>query len=142
LGIVLPPVPLPVAAYVPAKRVGSILYSSGQTAWDNGLLRYPGRVGESVTLDEAVLSARICAINCISALRSIANLDQIEILKVTGFVNAAADFGDHPAVVNGASELIIEAFGERGRHARCAVGVGSLPSCASVEIEILAAIAD
>ena len=138
LGVVLPQVPAPVAAYVPAKRVGDIIYSSGQTAWENGILRYPGRVGGTVTLNEAVQSARICAINCISALRSVADLDRIDILKVTGFVNADADFGDHPAVINGASELIIAAFGERGRHARCAVGTASLPSSASVELEILA----
>ena len=142
LGVVLPEVPVPVAAYVPAKRVEDIVYSSGQTAWEGGILRYPGRVGGTVTLDEAVQSARISAINCISALRAVVDLDRIKILKVTGFVNAEPDFGDHPAMINGASELIIAAFGERGRHARCAIGAGSLPSCASVEIEILAAVAD
>lgn len=137
-GISLPSPPVPVASYTSAKKIGSIVYSSGQTATVDGVLLYSGKVGEDVSLEDAYQSARISALNCISALRMAVDLDRLTILKVTGFVNGAPGFQEQPIVINGASDLILEAFGEKGVHARCAIGAASLPNNASVEIEILA----
>ena len=139
-GIVIPDCPVPVAAYVPAQRAGDMLFASGQCAWVDGELLYRGRVGEAISLEDAYTSARLGALRCISELRSIADLDTLRIVKVTGFVNAVPGYEAQPKVVNGASELFELAFGEKGKHARSAVGVGSLPDNASVEIEVIACI--
>lgn len=138
MGCELPQCPTPVAAYLPAQRVGNLIYASGQTAWVEGVLMYQGQVGTSVSLDKAYESAKISALNCLSAISTIEDLDKIRIIRVTGYVNACSDFGDHPKVINGASELMEALFGENGKHARSAIGVASLPTQASVEIEVIA----
>lgn len=140
--IFLPNCPSPVALYRPAKRIGQFVYSSGQTAWVDKKMLFKGKVGSEVSIEDAQDSARYCALNCISAMREVADLDKIQILKVLGFVNAGPLFEDHPLVVNGASELLITAFGEKGIHSRSAIGVASLPSNASVEIEIMACVCE
>lgn len=140
IGLELPVCPAPVAAYLPALRTGNLIYASGQTAWVAGKLQYAGKVGQTISIEDAYESAKISALNCLSAIRTIADLDTIRIIRVTGFVNATADFGEQPKVINGASNLLEQLFGEKGRHARSAIGVGSLPSNASVEIEIIAEI--
>lgn len=141
-GLTVPSCPVPVAAYVPAQIAGRMIFASGQCAWVDDELLYRGRVGEDVSLEEAYQSAKISALRCISELKSVADLDSLRIVKVTGFVNAVPGYEKQPKVINGASELIELAFGEKGKHARAAVGVGSLPDNASVEIEIIAYIED
>lgn len=138
MGLELPECPAPVAAYLPVQTAGNLIYASGQTAWVKGVLQYPGKVGGDVSIPEAYESAKLSAINCLSAISTIVSLDDIRIVRVTGFVNGVPDFGDQPKVVNGASELLEKLYGENGRHARSAIGVGSLPTNASVEVEIIA----
>ncbi len=138
MGIELPECPKPVAAYLPVQTAGKLIYASGQTAWVKGVLQYPGKVGGDVSIEEAYESAKLSAVNCLSAIATVADLDSIRIVRVTGFVNGVPDFGDQPRVVNGASELLEKLYGENGRHARSAIGVGSLPTNASVEVEIIA----
>ncbi|MCL4441728.1 MAG: RidA family protein [Firmicutes bacterium] len=138
-GIDLPPVARPVAAYVPAVLVDKYVYTSGQIPFVEGELKYKGRVGGDLSDKEGYAAARICALNCLSAVRSVAgSLDNIErIVKVTGFVNSAQGFSGQPGVINGASELLGQVFGEAGRHARSAVGVSELPLNAAVEVEMV-----
>lgn len=138
LGVELPVCPTPVAAYLTAQHTGNLIYASGQTAWVQGELQYAGKVGDTVSIEEAYESAKLSAVNCLSAIKNLADLDHIRIIRVTGYVNAVPEFDSQPQVINGASELLEKAFGERGRHARSAIGVGSLPSNASVEVEIIA----
>ncbi len=140
LGIEIPEVAKPVAAYVPAVLAGKWVYISGQLPFKQGKLERTGKVGREVTLEEAQADAATCAVNCIAALRSVAgDLDNVErIVKVTGFVASAPGFNDQPKVVNGASELLGKAFGEAGLHARAAVGVAELPLNACVEVELIA----
>jgi enamine deaminase RidA (YjgF/YER057c/UK114 family) len=139
LGLTIPAVPAPLAAYVPAVRTGNYVYTSGQLPFVNGELIAIGQVHAEVDLDTAVLCARQCALNALAAVKSvIATLDDIEqIVKVVGFVSAPLDFTHHPRVINGASELLGEIFGEAGKHARSAVGVSSLPMGAPVELEMV-----
>ena len=124
MGLKLPACPAPVAAYLPVQTAGKLLYA--------------GKVGGDVSVADAYESAKLSAVNCLSAIATVADLDQIRIVRVHGWVNGVPDFGDQPAVVNGASELLEALYGEHGRHARSAIGVGSLPTNASVEIEIIA----
>ncbi len=138
LGLELPDCPAPVASYLPVQTAGKLIYASGQTAWVKGKLLYAGKVGDTVSVKEAYESAKLSALNCLSAIAAVADLDSIRIVRVTGYVNAAPEFGEQPMVINGASELLQALYGENGRHARSAIGVGSLPSNASVEIEIIA----
>ena len=138
MGLKLPACPAPVAAYLPVQTAGHLIYASGQTAWVDGKLLYAGKVGGDVSIADAYESAKISAVNCLSAIATVADLDHIRIVRVHGWVNGVPDFGDQPAVVNGASELLEALYGEHGRHARSAIGVGSLPTNASVEIEIIA----
>ena len=126
------------AAYLPVQTAGKLIYASGQTAWVKGDLQYAGKVGGSVSVEEAYESAKLSALNCLSAIATVADLDSIRIVRVTGYVNAVPEFGDQPRVINGASELLQALYGENGRHARSAIGVGSLPTNASVEVEIIA----
>ena len=140
MGLELPVCPAPVAAYLPVQKAGKLVYASGQTAWVNGVLQYAGKVGDTVSIEEAYESAKLSAINCLSAIKTIVDLDKIRIVRVTGFVNAVPEFGDQPKVVNGASELLEKLYGANGKHARSAIGVGSLPTNASVEVEIIAEI--
>jgi len=139
LGIELPPVAKPVASYVPAVQVGQWVYISGQLPFKDGKLAKTGKVGKEVSLDEAYEEAKKCAVNCLSALRSvIGSLEKVErIVKVTGFVASAPGFNDQPKVINGASDLLGQVFGEVGRHARAAVGVSELPLDAPCEVEMV-----
>lgn len=143
LGLTLPEVATPVGTYVPAKRHGDLIYSSGQLPLVDGTLLAHGSVGQreaDVTPERALECARVAALNAVAAVAHAAGgLDAIEgILRVTGYVASAPGFTAQPAVVNGASSLLAEIFGESGRHARSAVGVASLPLGAPVEIEVVA----
>ena len=139
LGLELPPVPVPVAEYVPAKRVGDLVYVSGQGPIRDGKPVYVGRVGAEVSLEEAYKAAQLCALNCLAAVKSVVgSLDVVEeIVQVRGFVNSAPDFYAQPKVVNGASELLVKIFGERGRHVRVAIGTSNLPDNIPIEIEMV-----
>ena len=140
LGLTLPPVAAPGGAYVPAVRSGAFVYTSGQLPTVDGKLPAVGKVGGEVSVSDAAALARTCALNALAAAASQAGgLDGIRrIVKVTGFVASAPGFGGQPQVVNGASELLIEVFGEDGRHARSAVGVAELPLNSPVEVELIA----
>ena len=140
LGYELPAVPEPAGAYVPATRAGTLIFTAGQLPFENGELRKTGKVGDVVSAEEAYAAARLCALNALAAAAAEAGgLDRISrIVKVTGFVASAAGFNAQPQVINGASELIGEVFGEAGLHARSAVGVVELPLDAPVEVELVA----
>jgi len=144
LGLTLPPVVAPVAAYVPALRTGPYVYVSGQLPMVDGKLPATGKVGDDVSAADAAGLARICALNALAAAAAVAGgLDRItRIVKVTGFVASSPGFNGQPQVVNGASELLIEVFGEAGRHARSAVGVAELPLGTPVEVELIAEVRD
>ncbi|MGN6087841.1 MAG: RidA family protein [Actinomycetales bacterium] len=143
LGLELPPVATPVAAYVPAVRQGNLVHTSGQLPMVSGSLAATGKVGAGVSPEEAKGHARTCALNALAAAASVAGgLDAIaRVVKVVGFVASAPDFTGQPQVVNGASELLGEVFGEAGQHARSAVGVAVLPLDAPVEVEIVVEVA-
>ncbi|EOM75094.1 RidA family protein [Rhodococcus rhodnii] len=139
LGITLPPVAKPVAAYVPAVQTGTFVYTSGQLPLLDGELTVAGKVGAEVTEEQAKDAAKACALNALAALDSVAGIDSVvKIVKVVGFVASAPGFTGQPGVVNGASELFGEIFGDAGAHARSAVGVAELPLGAPVEIELVA----
>jgi enamine deaminase RidA (YjgF/YER057c/UK114 family) len=144
LGLVLPQVTPPLAAYVPAVRSGNHVYTAGQLPLVEGKLPATGKVGAQVSAAEASALARTCALNALAAVVSVTgSLSAIRrIVKVTGFVASAPDFTGQPQVVNGASELLLDIFGEAGRHARSAVGMAVLPMDAPVEIELIAEVAD
>lgn len=138
LGLTLPAVPAPVAAYVPAVRTGNLVYTSGQLPFVAGELHRTGLVGATVSTEDAVACARICALNALAAVDSVVGLDAVvRVVKLVGFVASAAGFGGQPTVVNGASELLGDVFGDAGRHARSAVGVAELPLAAPVEVELI-----
>lgn len=139
MGLEIPEAPKPVAAYVPAVQVEKYVYTSGQIPFVNGELKYKGKVGKDVKEDEAYEAAKVCALNCLSVIKGvIGNLDKIEkIVKVNGFVASAPGFDMQPKVINGASELIGQIFGEAGQHARAAVGVNELPLNATCEVEMI-----
>ncbi|MFE4976649.1 RidA family protein [Kitasatospora sp. NPDC056651] len=139
LGLTLPPVAAPVAAYVPALRSGDLVFTSGQLPVVGGKLPTTGKVGAEVSPEEAKELAQICALNALAAVKSVVgDLDLVEqVVKVVGFVAAAPDFIAVPAVVNGASELLGSVLGDAGTHARSAVGVAVLPLDAPVEVEIV-----
>jgi enamine deaminase RidA (YjgF/YER057c/UK114 family) len=138
LGIKLPDVPKPVAAYVPAKQTSNLVFTAGQLPMVNGELISKGLLGQDVEVDEANKAARICTLNALAAIKGvIGDLDRIkQIVRVVGYVASVPTFTQQPAVVNGASELLLEIFGENGKHARSAVGMAVLPLNASVEIEL------
>ncbi|MDH6703390.1 enamine deaminase RidA (YjgF/YER057c/UK114 family) [Kitasatospora sp. MAA19] len=138
LGLTLPPVAAPVAAYVPALRAGEFVFTSGQLPVVGGKLPSTGKVGAEVSPEEAKELAQTCALNALAAIKSvIGDLDQIErVVKVVGFVASAPDFTGQPGVINGASELLGKVLGEAGVHARSAVGVAVLPLDAPVEVEL------
>ena len=142
LGLTLPTPAAPVAAYVPAVKTGNLVFTAGQLPVVDGKLVQEGKVGSDVTPEDAKKMAEICALNALAAISLVADIDQIEkIIRVGGFVNSAPGFVAIPAVINGASELLIKIFGEvNGKHARTAVGVAELPLNAPVEIEIVVAI--
>jgi enamine deaminase RidA (YjgF/YER057c/UK114 family) len=138
LGIPLPEVVKPVAAYVPAVRTGSLVFTAGQIPMVAGSPAGLGKVGAEVSAEEAQQYARICALNALAAVDSLVGLDSIvRVVKVVGFVASAEGFTGQPGVVNGASELLGEVFGEAGQHARSAVGVAELPLGVPVEVELV-----
>ena len=142
LGIVLPSVVPPVAAYVPASRTGNLVFTSGQLPMVQGAMAHTGLVGGPVTAEQAKELARACALNALAAVDALVGLDNVvRVVKVVGFVASAPGFTGQPGVVNGASELLGEIFGEAGQHARSAVGVVALPLDAPVEVEIIVEVA-
>jgi len=142
LGISLPVVATPVAAYVPAVQTGPLVFVSGQLPWVDGALPRTGKVGAEVSADDAATDARQCALNALAALDGLVGLDAVtRIVKVVGFVASAPGFTGQPGVINGASELFGEVFLEAGGHARSAVGVAELPLGTPVEVEIIAEVA-
>jgi enamine deaminase RidA (YjgF/YER057c/UK114 family) len=138
IGFSLPEAPKPVAAYIPAKQTGNLVFTAGQLPMVNGELISKGLLGQDVEIDEANKAARICTLNALAAIKGvIGDLDRIkQIVRVVGYVASVPTFTQQPAVVNGASELLLEIFGENGKHARSAVGMAVLPLNASVEIEL------
>ena len=139
LGLNLPVAALPVAAYVPAVKSGNLVFVAGQLPLVDGKIVKEGKVGKEVTPEEAKDMAQICALNALAAISLVADIDQIEkIVRVGGFVNGAPGFVAIPAVINGASELFINLFGDvNGKHARTAIGVAELPLNAPVEVEVI-----
>ena len=139
LGLELPQVPIPAASYVPAVRTGNLVFTAGQVSFEDGEIRVTGKVGDAVSLEEAQHAARLCALNALAAAASEAGgLDRISrIIKVVGYVASAPGFNGQPQVVNGASDLLGEIFGENGHHARSAVGVVELPLGVPVEVEMI-----
>ena len=143
LGLTLPPVATPMAAYVPAVRTGNYVYTSGQLPLVDGKLQGAGKVGGGVAPDEAAALARVAALNALAAAASVAGgLDAItRIVKVTCFVASDPSFTGQAQVANGASELLLEVLGDAGRHARSAVGMAVLPLDSPVEVELIAEVA-
>lgn len=139
LGIVLPPAPSPMANYVSVQRSGNMLYFSGSGPMEGKNAIYQGRLGENLTVEEGYQAARISGLNLIAQLkRVVGDLDKVkQIVKVLAFVASAPDFYAQPAVMNGASDLFVEVFGEKGKHARSAVGTSVLPFGIPVEIEMI-----
>ncbi len=137
LGLELPEAAAPVANYVPCVQAGNLVFVSGQVPVWNGEFRFKGRVPDQVSVEEAGEAARLCGLNIIAQLRAfLGDLDRVKrIVKLGGFVNAAPDSGDHPKIINACSDLMVEVFGEKGKHARFAVGAGSLPLTLAVEID-------
>ncbi|MFB9775419.1 RidA family protein [Brevibacterium otitidis] len=139
LGVTLPEVAKPAGAYVPAVQSGEYVYTSGQLPFVDGEPQVTGRLGDGMSVEDGYEAAKIAAVNALAAIKSvIGDLDDVEqVVKVVGFVNSAADFTDHPKVINGASEFLGEVFGARGKHARSAVGVAALPMGTPVEVEMI-----
>jgi enamine deaminase RidA (YjgF/YER057c/UK114 family) len=138
LGVALPQVAAPLAAYVPAVRTGNLVYTAGQLPVDSGKLARTGKVGANITPEEGKALARICALNALAAVDALVGLDTVtQVVKVVGFVASAPGFNGQPSVVNGASDLLAAVFGDKGAHARSAVGVAELPLDAPVEIELI-----
>lgn len=143
LGVEVPVVAKPVAAYVPAAKTGNLILTAGQLPLVDGKMAAVGKVGSDVEVEEAKKLAQICALNCLAAVETIVPIEKItRIVRVVGYVNGASGFTNQPAVVNGASELFVEVWGEAGKHARSAIGVAELPLNAPVEIELTVEIAE
>jgi enamine deaminase RidA (YjgF/YER057c/UK114 family) len=144
LGYILPEAPKPLAAYVPALKVDNLVFTSGQLPTENGVLKLKGKIGAVVSEEDGVRAAEICALNCLSVVKSVAgSLDKVEqVIKLTAFVNSADYFTGQPKIANGASELLVKIFGDKGKHARSAVGVSELPLDAPVEIEMIVKVKD
>lgn len=139
LGIVLPVTPVPAGSYALGVRIGSLLFVSGQTWKVDGQTSEPGVVPTEVSVDRARIAARHCALACLAEIRALAgSLDAvIRVLQLNGYVRSASGFGQQPAVINGASDVLLEIFGEAGRHARTSIGVAELPDGASVEVDAI-----
>lgn len=139
LGLTLPEVPTPVANYVSFKQVGDMLYLSGQGPKRADGTYPTGKIGKDVSVEDAYEHARQTGLGLLAAMKkAVGSLDKVEIVKLLGMVNGAPDFADQPKVINGCSDLFVAVLGERGRHARSAVGMGSLPNNMTVEIEVIA----
>ena len=138
LGIELPAVPAPAGAYVPAVRTGNLVYTAGQVPFVDGAIAATGKVGREVSPEEAKAHARTCALNALAAVHDLVGVDAVvRVVKVVGFVASAEGFTGQPAVINGASEVLGEIFGDAGKHARSAVGVAELPLGVPVEVELI-----
>ena len=138
LGIELPEVAKPLASYVPAVRSGNLVYTSGQLPMQAGKLAATGKLGDDVTPEQGKALARICTLNALAAVDSLVGIDAVtQVVKVVGFVASAPGFNGQPGVVNGASHLLAEVFGDHGSHARSAVGVAVLPLDSPVEVELV-----
>lgn len=144
LGLELPEIPEPVAEYVPAKRTRNLIFCSGQGPTKDGKAVYTGKVGAERTVEDGYEAARICALNCLAVVKSLTGtLDKVkQVVKVRGFVNSTPEFGKQPEVVNGASELLVKIFNERGKHARSALGTSCLPRNITVELEMVVEVED
>ncbi len=144
LGYELPAVPHPAGSYVPATCAGTLLFTAGQLPLKDGQLPYTGKVGAEVSVEEAKEAARLCVINALAAVKAeVGTLENARrIARVTGYVASAAGFNSQPEVMNGASDLLGRLFGEKGLHARTAVGVAELPFDAPVEVELIVDLAD
>ncbi len=144
LGIELPQAAAAVANYVPYVVTGNLVFVSGQVTIENGEFKYQGKVGSELTVEQGQEAARLCALNIIAQLKEACggDLDRVRrIVKLGGFVNSTPDFADQPKVINGASDLMVEVFGDKGKHARAAVSAGALPVGVSVEVDAVAEIA-
>lgn len=144
LGITIPTPAAPVANYVGWVRTGDLVFTAGQVPLKDGEFLYKGKVGAEVSVEDAIEAAKLCAINIIGQVKAACDgdLDRVKrIVKLVGFVNGAPAFSEHPKVINGASDLMVAVFGDKGKHARSAVGAGSLPLNLSVEIEAVVEIA-
>lgn len=139
LGITLPTPPKPAGSYIPVVITGNLAFVSGQIPMQDGKVAHAGKVPTEKTIEEAQSAARICAINILAQLKSsLGSLDKVsKIVRVSGFVNSASDFTEHPKIINAASDLFFEIFGEKGKHSRIAVGVSSLPLNSTVEIDMV-----
>lgn len=139
LGLTLPATPRPVANYVPAVATGKLVFSSGQTPTVDGKLTIQGKLGDSVSIEQGQQAARVALLNCLAGVRSVTgSLDEIvRIVKLNGYVASAEGFGAQPQVINGASLLLEEIFGEAGKHARASLGMAELPGGAPVELELI-----
>jgi enamine deaminase RidA (YjgF/YER057c/UK114 family) len=144
LGVTLPEPAKPVAAYIPCVRTGTLIFISGQDCRVNGELRYKGKVGENVTEEEAYEAAKIAAINLLAIVKSaIGDLDKVKkIVNLHGYVNSAKGFVRQPMVINGASEFLVEVFGDKGKHSRCALSCNELPFDTPVEVEMIVEVED
>jgi len=142
LGITLPQVAKPLASYVPVTRTGNIVYTAGQLPMVEGTLRYAGKLGRDLGIEEGQESARISLLNALAAVKSeIGGLEKVEkVLRMNVFVNSAEEFTEQAKVANGASELLEKIFGDRGKHTRCAIGANTLPLGAAVELDLIVAV--
>ena len=138
LDLELPKISTPIASYIPAKKVGNLVFTSGQLPMFNGELTITGFLGKEVSIEDANRAAQVCTLNALAAVKGvIGDLDQIKsIIRVVGYVASTPEFTKQPAVVNGASDLLLQIFGDEGKHARSAIGVSALPLNAPVEIEL------
>ncbi|MEE2933907.1 MAG: RidA family protein [Pseudomonadota bacterium] len=139
LGIKLPNTAVPAGSYVPYVLEKNLLWISGQVPFWNGKVKYRGKVSSEVSIDDAVMAARLCGLNILAQIKTaLGNLNRVEqVIKLSGFVNSSSDFTDHPIVINGASDLIVDVFGELGRHTRVATGASSLPLNSTTEVDAL-----
>lgn len=137
LGLMIPSVAKPVAAYLPAVRTGNLIFTAGQLPLINGQIVSTGKVGREVTAEDGKRLAEVCALNCLAAVETLVPIEKIvRVVRVVGYVNGTTGFTNQPAVINGASELFVNLWGDSGKHARSAVGVAELPLDAPVEVEL------
>ena len=139
LGIKLPNTAVPAGSYVPYVLEKNLLWISGQVPFWNGKVKYRGKVGSEVSLDDAIMAARLCGLNILAQIKTaLGDLNRVEqMIKLSGFVNSSSDFTDHPIVINGASDLMVDVFGELGRHTRVTIGASSLPLNSTTEVDAL-----
>ena len=139
LGIKLPNTAVPAGSYVPYVLEKNLLWISGQVPFWNGKVKYRGKVSSEVSMDDAIMAARLCGLNILAQIKTaLGDLNRVEqMIKLSGFVNSSSDFTDHPIVINGASDLMVDVFGELGRHTRVTIGASSLPLNSTTEVDAL-----